>query len=210
MSRPYYSKEHIDKNLKEILEYLQDEGSLESKHRANIITQIFEDNIKAKKVNNYLESKVNKEDLISSEEATALLVDYNWTQRDYQGLKNLTDKKNRHFLPPYKEVLNEKKKCLPDVSELFFDDTEARATVKGTLDHDQKRLLKLPWIADSVRNLKQKYGARLKLKFYYKTGFDGSTQKQYKVRNYLHIYKVQLKYHFTVAQAFVSSKNGTD
>ena len=97
VSKPYYSKEHIDKNLKELLEYLQDEGSLESKHRANIIKQIFEDNVKAKKVNNYLESKVNKEELISSEEATALLVDYNWIQRDYQGLKNLTDKKKILF-----------------------------------------------------------------------------------------------------------------
>ena len=185
VSKPYYAKEHIEKNLKEILEYFQDEGSLASKHKANIIKQIFEDDTKAKRVNNFLDKKVNKEDLISNEEATALLMDLDLSTANYQDLKNFTDKKGLYFLPPYKNVFEEKKKCLPDSSGLFFDDTEGRATVKATLDQNQKRLLKLPWIADSVRKLKEKYGARLKLRFYYKTGFDGSSQKQYKVKNYL-------------------------
>ena len=138
----------------------------------------------AQKIQNFLDGKNIKEDQISSEEALAILVYLNQSKADYQNLKNFTDKLGKGFLPPYSKVLEEKKKCLiDDDSKLNFSDTKASADLKATLDKDQERLMNIPWIRDSVENLKRKYGDKVKFRKIFKLGYDGSTQNTYKVRH---------------------------
>ena len=171
-------KDHIDQCKSDILEYLK---SKKLKATANVIKQVLENDSIAKKLNNILEGKPNPEDIISPQDATALIKYLNYSKADYQDLKRYTDGIGKWFLPPYKRTTEETVKCLPAEEEMTFSDDCATATVKGQSDAYVARLLQDPDILEIMDRMKQEHGDDVDFFLGEKIGDDGSTQDTYKV-----------------------------
>ena len=79
--------------------------------KANVIEKTFKsqgDKL-ATKLNNVVENKKTKENIIPCEQAVALQVYLNLTRREYQCLKNFTDNLGIGFLPTWKNCREERK-----------------------------------------------------------------------------------------------------
>ena len=99
----------------------------------------------------------------------------------YQYLKKFSDNLNLHFLPTWKKVSEERKKCIPEPEDIKLDDDEITASIMSTLDNYMKRSLQDLDEKEKIDKLKEEHGNRIKFKLIYKVGYDGSTQKAYKV-----------------------------
>ena len=180
--KPSYSDEHIKKNLSEIFEYLKEKGL---KDTVNVIKEVFENEEKAKHLNNILEGKKHKENIISPTEAAALLIQDGLSKAKYEYLKDLTDSLNLHFLPSWDDVKKERDKCV--AKDATFNDDVAHASIYGTLENYLERLELDEDVVNAVLKIKEEYGENVAIQWVliYKIGFDGSTQKPMKV---IHIF----------------------
>ena len=108
-----FSKENIDLCLNTLLASLKADGMTE---KANVIEKTFKSQSDklAKKLNNVIENKKKKENIIPCHQAAALIVYLNLTRREYQCLKNFTDNLGIGFLPTWANCREERKQCLAE------------------------------------------------------------------------------------------------
>ena len=85
------------------------------------------------------------------------------------------------MLPTWKKVTEERKKCLP--KDIKSEDDQINVTIKSALDKYMKRSLEDLDEKEKMDKLKEEHGKKIKFKLIYKVGYDGSTQKAYKVSN---------------------------
>ena len=128
--------------------YLKSAGLTE---KANVIEQTFKNHSDkvAVKLNNVLENKKTKENIIPCEQAAALTVYLNLTRRNYQCLKNFTDNLGLGFLPTWKACREEREKCLAEDFEC--NDNEANASIRSTLKNWLDRAMKDPEVSEQLR-----------------------------------------------------------
>ena len=166
--------------LNTLLASLKADGKTE---KANVIEKTFKSQSDklAKKLNNVIENKKKKENIIPCHQAAAIIVYLNLTKREYQCLKNFTDNLGIGFLPTWANCREERKKCLAD--DLKCDESEATASIRATLKNWLDRAMIDPEVREPCEKLKKEFPA-IKFKLLYKLGFDGSTQTTYKVSTY--------------------------
>ena len=129
----------------------------------------------------YLEDKKNSASELSAEEGLATLLRLDLSRAQYQSIKNISDAQDAHFLPNYDDVVEEKKKCLPENIEITED--SAIVPLEDMMIHTFDRHMLDPSFREMVERLvKRNDGEKLKLVFYYKSGYDvASGQSQFKV-----------------------------
>ena len=182
---PDYSKENVEKCLNIVVGSLRSSGL---KEKANVIQKTFE-NMSDKvaiPLNLILEGKNNKDKVISSEQAAAMIVYQGYTRSQYQWLKNFTEDLGVGFLPTWKKTKEERDKCV--AKDFKCTDNKAEASIKSTLDNYMDRIKQDPEIMTDMTKLREQHGNKIRFQLLYKCGYDGSTQAQYKVRknfNYL-------------------------
>lgn len=82
--------------------------------------------------------KTNPHSYISSTTALALMMDAELTKFQYETMKYVLKGEGYDILPPYVDVLNEKKKCYPD--KVKISESEASVNLQSLMDHTTKRL----------------------------------------------------------------------
>ena len=129
----------------------------------------------------HLKDKKNKASELSAEEGLATLLRLDLSRAQYQSIKNISDTQEAHFLPNYDDVVEEKKKCLPENIEITED--SAIVPLDDMMTHTFDRHMLDPSFKEMVvRLVKRNAGEKLKLQFYYKSGYDvASGQSQFKV-----------------------------
>lgn len=86
-------------------------------------------------------SEQDKEHTLSGNEALSLLIENKLSKRQYQGLRSVSIDKNCNLYPPYNLVLESKKKCYPNDSQIIVTETYATITLQGLLNHTIERIL---------------------------------------------------------------------
>ena len=161
-----FSKENIDLCLNTLLASLKAGGMTE---KANVIEKTFKsqsDKLPIK-LNNIVENKKTKENIIPCDQAAALIVYLNLTRREYQCLKNFTDNLGIGFLPTWANCREERKQCLAD--DLKCDESEATASIRATLKKWLDRAMIDPEVREPCEKLKKEFPA-IKFKLLYKLG----------------------------------------
>jgi len=80
---------------------------------------------KAKK---YRRLEFTPESILSGDSALSLVIEQKLSKSQYQGLRTISKENNCNLYPPYKEVLEAKRKCYPPKSSITI--TECSAEVK--------------------------------------------------------------------------------
>ena len=137
-------------------------------------------------IRSHLEGKKNDASELSAEEGLATLLRLDLSRAQYQSIKNISDAQDAHFLPNYDDVVEEKKKCLPENIEITED--SAIVPLEDMMIHTFDRHMLDPSFKEMVvRLVKRNDGEKLKLVFYYKSGYDvASGQSQFKVSAHFH------------------------
>ena len=68
---------------------------------------------------------------------------------------------NLHFLPTWKKVSEERKKCIPDPEDIKLNDDEITASIKSTLDNYMKRSLQDLDEEEKIDKLKEEHRKKL-------------------------------------------------
>ena len=97
-------------------------------------------------------------------------------------MKNFTEDLGVGFLPTWKKTKEEREKCL--AKDFKCTDSEAKASIKSTLDNYMDRIKQDPDIMTDMAKLREEHGNKIKFQLIYKCGFDGSTQPAYKVEHF--------------------------
>lgn len=95
------------------------------------------------------------------------------TKIDYMDMCELVNKHDK-ILPPYSRVAKEKANCRPPKDQIFGSDHDVQVPLQEILNITVKRILQDDLVAARVRDLSEKNGGELDLKFLYKWGVDGS------------------------------------
>ena len=170
---------------------MKSEGQSE---KANLIQNIYEKPKEelATKLNNIMEGNKRAKDFVMpTEKAAACQVYMDWSRNKYQYIKNLTDDVIPIF-PSWKKTKIERDKCI--AKDLKVEETLATASVTATMHNYTGRIVEDEDINPVLNQLADEHGEKLKLKELYKTGTDGTTTKQYKVRNDYYNINVQMKH----------------
>ena len=132
--------------------------------KANVIEQTFKNDKVAEKLNNVLQNKKTKKDIIPCDQAAALQVYLNLTRREYQCLKNFTDNLNLDFLPTWKKCREEREKCLAKDFEVDESGSEATASIRSVLKNWLDRAMEDPKVKEPVERLKAIRGTMRNIK----------------------------------------------
>ncbi|XP_011867945.1 PREDICTED: uncharacterized protein LOC105562053 [Vollenhovia emeryi] len=117
------------------------------------------------------------EDVLSGNEALSLVVEGKMTKSQYQLIRSVSVKKNCKLYPPYKCVLDSKKKCYPAKSEISVTESGATVGLQALLNHTAERILMVQ--SDVIESLPENKVDNLEL--ICKWGCDGTSgQRTYK------------------------------
>lgn len=107
---------------------------------------------------------------MSASDGLALLIDANLSQTQYQMIRNRTVNCGVDVIPSYKNVREEKQKCLP--AKLEITPTKAHVSLQNMMNHTTQRIiiLKRPEI-EAIMNRNDHINMQLTCKW----GFDGSS-----------------------------------
>ena len=177
-----FDYEAIETNMKQIIQYYQ---SIGQKEKAYVLKKVFESESPelSSKLKCVIDEKKIKDNIMNEEDAAAYLLRCDLTQKQYQTTKNISDARSAHFLPPYKKMLEGKKKTYPEKME--FTEDKAYAPLKSVMEKTFDRLMEDETFKSIVERLTRKNkGHELKLQFSYKCGYDvASGQRRYLVSN---------------------------
>lgn len=96
---------------------------------------------KASKYRSFLEHKpVNQH---SCDAALALIIDNNLSKNQYVGIRSASIANNCRLYPPYYLVLNAKKKCYPEESDISVSECHAEVKLQSLLNHTVERILSI-------------------------------------------------------------------
>ncbi|KAK4883413.1 hypothetical protein RN001_006732 [Aquatica leii] len=115
---------------------------------------------------------------VISNEALSLVVEGKMSKSQYQLIRSVSVQKNCKLYPPYKCVLDAKKKCYPKKSEISVTESGATVRLQALLNHTAERLLIVQ--SDVIKSLSEnEIGINLEL--ICKWGCDGTSgQSTYK------------------------------
>lgn len=81
------------------------------------------------------------EKVFSNDEALALLIDNNLSKSQYCGIRCANRDKNPKLYPPYNEIVNAKKNCYPNESDIFLSEMKAEVNLQALLNLTIERIL---------------------------------------------------------------------
>lgn len=84
------------------------------------------------------DTKITPQSYIPSTTALALMLDAELSKHQYETIKYVLQREGYDILPPYKKVLDEKKKCYRD--KIQVSEKEATVSLQSLMDHTTKRL----------------------------------------------------------------------
>ena len=139
--KPKFDYEHIESNMKQIIDYYK---SIGQKDKAFVLEKVFESESPemCAKLKCVIEGKMIKENVMDPIDATAYLLRCDLTQEQYQTTKNLSDAQSAHFLPSYKKVQAEKKNTYPDNME--FSENRAFVPLESLMKKTFDRIMEDP------------------------------------------------------------------
>jgi len=81
------------------------------------------------------------ESILSGDSALSLVIEQKLSKIQYQGLRTISKENNCNLYPPYKEVLEAKRKCYPPKSSITITECSAEVKLQFLLDHTAERIL---------------------------------------------------------------------
>ena len=133
---------------------------------------------------NLLKSNNNIKKL-TNEEALALMLSTDLSQRSYKNIRKISKSKNADIFPPYDEVLIVKKSCCP--KNIWIEEAKAEVDLEELLHHTFNSIIKLDFVVEKIKHLmvfnSSTISNNLNGVLLVKWGFDGATgQSEYKQR----------------------------
>lgn len=91
------------------------------------------------------------ETILSGEAALSLLVEQKLSKCEYMGLRTVSKENNCNLYPPYRTVLQAKRKCYPLLTDITITEYSAKVKLQALLDHTVERILLVQ--NDVIKNL---------------------------------------------------------
>ena len=110
----------------------------------------------------------------SPEEGWALLVDRNYSVRQYKDFRrDVNAATGRKVYPSYEEVLRARVNLHPDDRYIIISENDAIVELQGVCDHTARRIFEIPGVRERARQLREENGGILILILDFKFGCDG-------------------------------------
>ena len=87
-------------------------------------------------------------------------------------------------MPPYPQILKEKKKCRPNPEDVFLSESQVGASLQVMLDLTMRRLLQNPEIVAKLFEVQNNF-ENVRLEFIYKLGIETILKKSRGIQRFI-------------------------